>query len=116
MDNIKFETLKDSPNIINEIRWDITPAMFIDPRAVDKDNPADITYGYMLYVDHVNDKPALVIMQLRAIICKTVGYIYDIPEKFFQGVLDTQSAETNSGMYTLTEDFKAWLKSELISP
>ncbi len=111
---ISIEDLKKSPHITDEIRWDVTPKVFFDPSpAHDKTgNEPDITYGYMLYVDLIDDKPALVIMQLRKIMSRTVGYVRDIPEELFKEAMQCPDSDSVGGMRPLPETLEPWLKKE----
>ena len=110
---IKFDTLKESRDITKEIRWDVTPKIFIDPGSASGDEPADITHGYMLYVELVHDKPALVIMQLKRIMSKSVGYVFDIPEDLMNESMSCSSSECIGGMYPLAKSLEDWLKKEM---
>lgn len=113
MIHLSLDRLKESDDLIKEIRWDVTPQIFLDPSSVPGDEPADITHGYMLYVDLVQDKPALIIMQLRRIMSKTVGYVCDVPEDLMRDAMHCSAKECISGMYPLGERLEAWLKKEL---
>jgi hypothetical protein len=110
---IKFDTLKESRDITKEIRWDVTPKIFLDPGAASGDELVDIIHGYMLYIDLVNDKPALVIMQLKRIMSKTVGYVYDVPEDLMKESMNCSSSECIGGMYPLAKSLEDWLKKEM---
>ena len=112
MIRLNMAKLSKSPAIINEIRWDVTPKIFIDPSSSGGDKPIDITYGYMLYVDLMNDIPVLVIMQLRELISKTVGYVHDVPEELLKEAMQCTESECISGMYPLSEKLDHWLKKE----
>ena len=112
---LSISELINSPLIIEEIRWDVTPKIFINPAAYpDKKSGkgVDITYGYMLFVDLMDDKPALVIMQLRSNISKTVGYIMDAPEGLLRESMDCVDSDCIGGMYPLSGKLVAWLKKE----
>lgn len=112
---ISIDKLKKSQQFIDEIRWDVTPKIFFEPSYAQDDEsgkPVDITHGYMLYVDLVNDKPALVIMQLKRIMSKTVGYVHDIPEELLREALHCQESDCVGGMYPLNNKLVGWLKKE----
>jgi hypothetical protein len=110
---IKLDTLKKSSDIIKDIRWDVTPKIFMDPDSTSGDEPVDISHGYMLYVDIVNDVPALVIMQLKRIMSKSVGYVYDIPEDLLKESMSCTSSECIGGMYPMARSLQDWLKKEM---
>jgi hypothetical protein len=116
MTQISISDLKKSQSIVQDIRWDVTPKIFLDPSSALEDESGqevDITRGYMLYVDIINDKPVLVIMQMRRIMSKTVGYVIDIPEDLLREAMHCTDKECVAGMYPLGEKLEDWLKKEL---
>lgn len=116
MDLISINDIKKSTAVINEIRWDVTPKIFINPSSAPLDESGkviDITHGYMLYVDMITERPALIIMQLKLLISKTVGYVFDIPEDLLREAMQCTGPDCVGGMYPLTPNLEAWLKKEL---
>lgn len=113
MIRLSMAKLSESPAVINDIRWDVTPKIFIDPSSSGGDKPVDITNGYMLYVDLMNDVPVLVIMQLRTIMSKSVGFVHDVPEDLLRESMQCPESECIGGMYPLSEKLEHWLKKEL---
>ncbi len=113
MTQIEFDVLKESSDVTKYIRWDITPRIFMEPSSASGDEPIDISYGYMLYVDLVHDKPALLIMQLKKIMSKSVGYVNDIPEDLLKESMNCTSSECIGGMYPLAKSLVDWLKKEM---
>jgi hypothetical protein len=109
---LSINDLKKSQKFIQNIRWDITPRIFLDPGSAPGDKPVDTTHGYMLYVDLFNDKPTLVIMQLKSIMSNTVGYVSDIPENLLREAMNCNEEDCIAGMYPLTKDLEEWLKKE----
>jgi hypothetical protein len=115
MELISFDVLKESPLIIKDIRWDVTPKIFFNPSSTPSDESGesvDTTFGYMLYVDLIDDKPALVIMQLKPFSSKTVGYVFDIPVELLREAMHCTESDCIGGMYPLTEKLEGWLKKE----
>ena len=112
MEIVNIDMLQNSSHFKENIRLDVTPKIFLDPDSGPGSEPVDVTYGYMLYVDVINDRPALVIMQLKKITSKTVGYVYDLPEELLKEAMQCSSSECISGMYPLSEKLEAWLKQE----
>ncbi|GBD97060.1 MAG TPA: hypothetical protein ENG83_09945 [Nitrospirae bacterium] len=111
MELLHINELKKFQGFIQEIRWDVTPNIFLNPESGSAEE-VDITHGYMLYVDVVNDIPALVIMQLKRIMSKTVGYIYDIPDELLKEALQCADTKSVGGMYPLSGKLEEWLKKE----
>ncbi len=109
---VSMDKLKNSRQFLKDIRWDVTPKIFLETKSPSGE-AVDTTYGYMLYVDLVNDKPVLVIMQMRSIMSKTVGYVSDVPEDLLKEAMQCTTNECVSGMYALGEKLENWLKKEL---
>lgn len=111
MEKISIEKLKGSRYFIENIRWDVTPKIFLDPKPASGE-AVDITHGFMLYVDLIEDKPTLLIIELKPILCKTVGYIHDIPVELLKESMHCEKNECIGGMYPLAERLNIWLKKE----
>lgn len=112
MSHLSIKNLKKSDSFRKNIRWDVTPKIFLNPRTPSGET-IDITYGYMLYVDLINNKPAMFIMQLKRMVSSTVGYVTDIPEDLLREAMHCTKTECISGMYPLGEKLESWLKEEL---
>ena len=112
MELLNIEELKESKLFLENIRWDITPKIFVDPSSAGKASgeAADISHGYMFYVDLINDRPAVVVMQLKYEFSKTVGYIYEIPEDLLREAMHCADSECVVGMYPVTDKLAEWLK------
>ena len=111
MSNISINKLKNNDDFRKNIRWDVTPKIFMNPKTPSGET-IDITHGYMLYVDIVNDKPAIFIMRLKRMMSETVGYVTDIPEDLLREAMHCSPTECISGMYPLGEKIEHWLKKE----
>ena len=116
MVQISIDKLKNSPKIIKDIRWDVTPQIFLNPRSSPDKEAIDITYGYMLYVDLINDRPTLLIMQLKKLMSKTVASVNDVSEDLLKDAMHCTDKECVAGMYPLSEKLESWLKKELNLP
>ena len=111
MELLNIAELKKSKYFLENIRWDITPKMFVDPScAKESGEAADISHGYMFYVDLINDRPAVVVIQLKYAFSKTVGYIYEIPEDLLKEAMHCEDSECIVGMYPVTDKLATWLK------
>ena len=112
MELLNIEELKKSKFFVENIRWDITPKIFVDPSSAGEKpgDSADLSKGYMFYVDLINDRPAVVVIQLKYAFSKTVGYIYDIPEDLLKEAMQCTDSECVVGMYPVTDKLADWLK------
>jgi len=116
MNATSLDELKKHPYFLEHVRWEVTPKVFVSPKVTREDGSVatiDTSYGYMLYVDLVNDKPAIIIMQLKELISKTVSYIDEAPEELLREAMHCSNNECVGGMYPLTESLEKWLKKEL---
>jgi len=112
MEHISLEKLKNSSEFTENIRWDVTPRIFLEPRVSAGGEAVDTTHGYMLYVDMIHEKPALMIMVLKSMTSKTVGFVLDIPDDLLKESMECIASECISGMYPLGERLEQWLKKE----
>lgn len=111
-----IDELKKQSYFLEHVRWEVTPKVFLSPKVTTEDGSVatiDTSYGYMLYVDLVDEKPAIIIMQLKELISKTVSYIDEAPEDLLREAMHCSENECISGMYPLTERLQDWLKKEL---
>ena len=109
---LSIEKLKVSPGLIEDIRFDITPRLFVDPKSAPGE-PADLSHGYMLYIDLKDKRPVIMVMQMKQIICRSVAYITDAPEELLKASMESAGTECAEGMYPLGAELTAWLKKEL---
>jgi len=107
-----MEKLKVSPGFIEDIRFDITPRLFVDPKSAPGE-PADLSHGYLLYIDLMKDRPVIMVMQMKQIMCRSVAYITDAPEELLKSSMECAGTECAEGMYPLSEELTTWLKKEL---
>ena len=112
MELLNIEELKKSKHFVENIRWDITPKIFVEPSSAGEKSgeAADISDGYMFYVDLIYDRPAVVVMQLKYAFSKTVGYIYEIPGDLLTEAMQCTDSECVVGMYPVTDKLADWLK------
>ena len=113
MEPLSIEKVKVSPRFIEDIRFDMTPRLFVDPKSAPGDKPADLTHGYMLYIDLQNDRPVIMVMQMKSIVCRSVAYITDVPEDLLKASIENAGTECVEGMYPLGDELTAWLKKEI---
>lgn len=109
---LSIEKLKVSPGFIEDIRFDITPRLFVDPKSA-PGKPADLSHGYLLYIDLMKDRPVIMVMQMKQIMCRSVAYITDAPEELLKASMECAGTECAEGMYPLSEELTTWLKKEL---
>ena len=116
MEATTISELKQQSYFLEHVRWEVTPRVFLSPKVTSADGfvaTIDTSYGYMLYVDLVDEMPAIIIMQLKELISKTVGFIDEAPEELLREAMQCAGKECIGGMYPLTEKIENWLKKEL---
>ena len=109
---LNFEKIKSTKAFTDNIRWDVTPKIFLEPSSGPGAERVDLTHGYMLYVDMVDERPALAVMVLKPMLSKTAGYTHDIPDDMLKECIQCDASECISGMYPITERLEQWLKNE----
>lgn len=109
--------IKRSPEILDKIKWDVTPTMVMEPRfhskAEDLQKLRDIS-GYMFYIESQCDPPALMLLKVgKTDITSTVGKIDEIPEELLRKTIENPAEKPVHGMYAISDEIKEWLKREL---
>jgi len=112
MEFVDLEKLKASPDFVGNIRWDVTPKVFMTPKTASGEN-VDVEHGYMFYVDLVKDRPTLIIMQLKHPLSKTVAYVTGVPEDLLRECLLCTESECIGGMYPISDKLADWIKKGL---
>lgn len=117
---MKYYAVKDLKvfqNFLDDIRWDVTPKIFMQPRFAKTEEGKDIECnidGYMLYIEMVADRPTVVIMKNLPAMSQTVGYLKGVPEDLLNEALTCcAEGECQAGMYPLSKNLEVWLKKEL---
>ena len=109
--------LKKSPDILERIRWDVTPQMVMEPRYLqrseDRQKLRDIS-GYMFYVESQCEPPALMLLKVgKTDISSTIGKVDEVPPQLLRNAIENPSEKPAYGMYAITDEIKEWLKKEL---
>jgi hypothetical protein len=110
-----IDDLRESEKFLGSIRWDMTPKRFLAPEAskAGETKPGEGLITYMLYVDLMYDKPALMIMKLRGSMSMTIGFIEGVPDDLLKEAVEGEPAESGAGMFPLTDRLERWLKEKL---
>ncbi|MCL5022161.1 MAG: hypothetical protein M1497_02125 [Nitrospirae bacterium] len=109
--------IKESPDILEKIKWDVTPQMVMEPRfqsrAEDLQKLREIS-GYMFYVESQCEPPALMLLKVgKTDITSTVGRIDEVPVELVRRAIEHPREKPAYGMYAITDEIKEWLKKEL---
>lgn len=109
--------IRESPDILKKIKWEVTPQMVMEPRfqldPVHLQKLNEIA-GYMFYIETQCEPPVLMLMKVgKTDITSTVGRIDEIPSPLLQRAIDNPVHKPVHGMYAITDEIKEWLKREL---
>lgn len=111
------DELKESEKFLKSIQWDLTPKAFMSKGhsegAAGHREADNAPLAYMLYVDLLNNEPAVMIMKVRGGMSMTAGCIEDVPKDLIKEAMNCDAGECVSGMYPLTDKLKDWLKKDL---
>lgn len=116
-DTYSLSDIRETPDILGKIKWDITPQMVMEPRFLSK--PEDMQRlkelsGYMFYIESQCEPPALMLLKVgKTDITSTVGKIDEIPVELVRRAMENPEHPPSHGMYAITEEIRAWLKKEL---
>lgn len=112
-----LKSLKKRPDILSQIKLDVTPQMVMEPRFHSK--PEDVAKvlaisGYVFYIETQGERPALMLMKVdRTDVADTIGSIDEIPPGLLQQAIDNPVSPPCCGMVAITEEIKDWLRREL---
>ncbi len=109
--------IKNSPHILEKIKWSVTPQMVMEPRfqskAEDLQKLRDIS-GYMFYIESQCEPPALMLLKVgKTDITSTVGKIDEVPEELVRRAIEHPAERPANGMYAITDEIREWLKKAL---
>ncbi len=116
-DTLNLSGMKTMPDILDSIRWDMTPEIMMEPRF--QSNPEDLRRlrditGYMFYIETQCEPPVVMLMKVgKTDISSTVGKIDEVPREMIRRAMDNPVHKPSFGMYAITEEIKSWLKKEL---
>lgn len=109
--------IRNRPDIVEGIRWDVTPENIMEPRF--QSNPEDLKKlreitGYMFYIETQCEPPALMLMKVgKTDISSTIGKIEEVPQELVRRAIENPVQKPSFGMYAISEEIKDWLKKEL---
>jgi len=109
--------IKKSPDILEKIKWEVTPKMVMEPRyqskAEDLQKLKDIS-GYMFYIESQCEPPALMLLKVgKTDITSTIGKVDEIPPELLRKAIENPVDQPANGMYPITDEIREWLKKEL---
>ncbi len=109
--------LKKRPDILSEIKFDVTPRIMMEPRfqsrIEDLVKLREIA-GYMFYIETESEQPALMLLRIgRSDITTTVGHVEEVPVEMIRKATENPVDPLVCGMYAITDEIRDWLKKEL---
>ena len=109
--------IKESPDILKKIKWEVTPQMVMEPRfqskAEDLQKLRNIS-GYMFYIESQCEPPALMLLKVgKTDITSTIGKVDEIPPELLSKAIENPAEKPVHGMYAITDEIREWLKKEL---
>ncbi|NJD57013.1 MAG: hypothetical protein FIA94_11495 [Nitrospirae bacterium] len=116
-DILGLKDIKERPDILSEIKFDVTPQAMMQPRF--QSRPEDLAKlqeisGYLFYIESATEPPALMLLRIgRSDITTTVGKIDEIPVEMLRRAIDQPALPPDHGMYAISEEIREWLKKEL---
>ncbi len=106
--------LKERPDVLQAIRFDVTPKMIMEPRIGPEGvKPADLK-GFSFYIEAFDEPPELMIMKVsRSNVMTTLGKIDDIPAAMVRRAVDDPVEPVANKMYAITDEIRDWLKKAI---
>jgi hypothetical protein len=109
--------IKESPDILKKIKWEVTPTMVMEPRfQLEPEGLRKLgeISGYMFYIESQCEPPALMLLKVgKTDIASTVGKVDEIPPELIRKAMENPAEKPAHGMYAITDEIKEWLKKEL---
>ena len=116
-DIYSLSDIRETPDILQKIKWDATPQMVMEPRFLSR--PEDMKRlqelaGFMFYIESQCEPPAVMLLKIgKTDITSTVGRVDEIPVELVRRAMENPQHSPSHGMYAITEEIKTWLKKEL---
>ena len=109
--------IKKRPDILSEIKLEVTPQMMMEPRfqsrAEDLARLKEIT-GFIFYIETETETPRVMLLRIgRSDVTTTIGHVEEIPPELVRKAIDTPVLPPTCGMYAITDEIRDWLKKEL---
>jgi len=115
--NLSMSSLKKNKFIIEHILWDFEPKQLMQTRcriAGEGSEPANLSSGYILYIETMEKNPGLfLMMQNAAGYAETVGKINGVPDDLLAEAIQENRTREYCKMYPINKKLKEWLKGEL---
>jgi len=113
---IKLQDIRENPNLIDNIRLDLTPEDIFKPRFSghgDFEKQKAETQGYFFYVEVIEKGPELMLMKNVDLKSKTLGEVEGVPTEHLNRIIQVPDAKEVAGMFAIDESLKGWLKGQL---
>jgi len=114
---IKLAELRDNPNLMENLRLDLTPEDIFKPRYSghgDFEKQKAETQGYFFYVEITDKGPELMLMKNVDLKSKTLGEVEGVPAEHLNRVITAPDVKEVAGMFAIDDKLKDWLKEQLI--
>ncbi|MDA8169987.1 MAG: hypothetical protein M0Z59_09895 [Nitrospiraceae bacterium] len=116
--DIKIARLRKNRVFIDNLRFDLTPAMLFKPRFANCGGQEELIkeiQGFSFYIDYMPDmpRPELMVMKTYNLTSKSIAHIEDAPEDLLRGAVKAGGANHVMGMYPVDETVADWIKKEL---
>lgn len=116
-DILGLSDIKKRPDILSEIKFDVTPQIMMEPRYQSRlEDLAKLQeiVGYMFYIETESEQPAVMLLRIgRSDITTTIGHIEEVPADMIKKAMDNPVDPLVCGMYAISNEIRDWLKKEL---
>ncbi|MBI5103296.1 MAG: hypothetical protein HZB33_15900 [Nitrospirae bacterium] len=116
-DVLSLDDMKCRPEIVSQIKFDVTPQMMMEPRFQSK--PDDLARlkeisGYIFYIETETETPGVMLLKIgRTDITTTIGHIAEVPAGMVRDAIDNPVLPPIHGMFAISDEIRDWLKKAL---
>lgn len=107
-----IEGLKARTDVLERIRFDVTPKVIMAPR-LGGGETRDIA-GFFFYIEVFEPPPKVMLMKVGKLgVMNTVACINDVPEELVARAVAEPVEPPSNDMYAISDDIRDWIREKL---
>ena len=111
---MNIDDLKKRPEVVQAIRFDVTPKMIMAPHINPEGGKPPDLKGFSFYIEAFDEPPELMIMKVGgSSIVTTLGKVEDAPAEMVRRAVDDPVEPVVNKMYAINDEIRGWLKEAI---